>query len=205
MCAKYEGDTRRMVDNISRKLADLLVQRKLINRQEYDEYKYALLCNIESFISFGSIILLSFFFRLLIPTLCFLFSFITIRKRSGGYHFNSFLKCYISTIAIYISIVYIGFNSFSLIYFNFITAVASVIIIILGAVNHPNMNYSSEEYLAAKESARIVIILFDIIIIFMNYIKVPYSIILYTEIGVILCSILLLLSKIIKQEVKRNG
>lgn len=205
MCAKYEGDNKRMFETVSKKLTDLLVQRKLINEQEYDEYKYALLCNIESFISFGSIVIISVFFRLLIPTLCFLLSFLTIRKRCGGYHFNSFIKCYISTIAIYIVVIYIGYYKFSLIYFNFVTVAASLIIVFFGAVNHPNMNYSPDEYLAAKESTRIVIILLDIIIICLNYIKAPYSIILYMEIGVILCSVLLLLSKIIKQEVRENG
>lgn len=194
-----------MVEQISGQISDALVDNELILQHEREEYKYALICNIETSISFGSIILLSVLFRVFIPTVFFLISFLTIRKRCGGFHFNSFFKCYFSSVLIYIVIVVISLFKLDYTVINLLMIVASVVLIYFGAVNHPNMNYSKEELMAAKESSRLLVVLFDIIAVVLNYFKVSYRIIYYMETGVIFCAILLLLSKITNQEVKENG
>ena len=194
-----------MIDYFSDRLSNALVYYKLIGAQEIDEYKYALICNIESFVSFGSIIILSLVFQSFIPTLFFLVSFITIRNRSGGFHFDSFIKCYVGTILIYACVIYIGSLNFGIRPFNILVALASVSLLLIGAVNHPNMNYSSEEYSATKESTRLVVVLLDVVIIIMNYIRFPKKMVIYMEMGIIISAILLMLSKLLKQEVKEDG
>lgn len=203
--SNLKGFTRQVIERIARKISRSLYNNILITEQEQEEYEFAIISIIETSLNIGMILLLSLLFHVFVPTLFFLVSFVSLRNRCGGYHFNSFATCFLATIIIYAIIIFITSRIIDIRYYNFATVIASIIILFFGAVNHPNMRYSKEELIAAKESTRVLIILFDIIIVFFNFIISSPLLIIYMDMGVILCSSLLLISKIFKQEVSKYG
>lgn len=93
-----------MIERTIRKVLDILLENKRISAEEYEEFVYVLLGDVESFIVTGSIFFLSILADQIIPSMFFLVFFFSLRKRTGGYHLNSFSKCCIGTIILYLII-----------------------------------------------------------------------------------------------------
>lgn len=79
---------------------------------------------------------------------------------------------------------------------------AGIVVFMLGAVNHPNMEWNKKEYEENKMLARVTVLLEMLIIIIFAYLGMAEKYILFMSFGIILCAVLLLLGKIIGQEVK---
>ncbi|MDE5777420.1 MAG: accessory gene regulator B family protein [Lachnospiraceae bacterium] len=83
----------------------------------------------------------------------FLFLLFLLRHRTGGFHFRTFICCYIGSLILF-GAVCIGCKI--LINHNWIllslTLLSSLLIMFLGTVNNPNMN--KEEHKAARSSSR---------------------------------------------------
>ena len=79
---------------------------------------------------------------------------------------------------------------------------ATIIIEIIGAVNHPNMEWSRKEYENSQRIAKIIAVIDCGSILIFFFGKIETSYILYMSFGIILSAILLALGKIIGQEVK---
>ena len=75
---------------------------------------------------------------------------------------------------------------------------------IIGGVNHPNMDWSEEEYRENKRITRIVAITEMVCISVLFYFGMGKSYILYMSFGIMLSAVLLALGKIIKQEVSED-
>ncbi len=150
-----------------------------------------------------AIILLGIYFQKIIPTFFFLVFLLEIKKRSGGYHVDKFITCFLVTIGIYsifvILLLPIMLQAINVTYA--ILAVSIIILEIIGAVNHPNMNWNIEEYKRSKKMSRTVVALEGIVIICFIYLGVCLELIVFMAFAVILSALLLLLAKISKQEV----
>ena len=192
-----------MVERIVSKMVRELIVNEIIDVSQKEEYEYALICQLESFITMGSIIVISLLLGNFFPTICFLISFLSLRKRTGGYHLESFMGCYIGTICVYgvvVGLCYVTSNYFN--YIKIITLIASLYIGIIGTVNHPNMDLDDEELRYSKRSARLVLFIEMFAITFLGWININSYIVSYSIWGIILCAILLLLAKLQKQEIK---
>ena len=80
--------------------------------------------------------------------------------------------------------------------------IAGVLIFIIGAVNHPNMDWNKEEYNASKMIARVVVLSEVCSITVLYLLGMAESYVLFMSFGLILSAFLLALGKITKQEVK---
>ena len=87
------------------------------------------------------------------------------------------------------------------IYFTYsILVVSIVVLLIIGAVNHPNMHWNSKEFEASQRASRLIVFLEGIIIWILAVLDADSSIIVFMAFAIILSTILLLLAKITKQE-----
>ena len=131
--------------------------------------------------------------------------FFELRKRTGGYHLDSFYKCYFATVAIYLAVM---LTVTSLVKYQLwrlgAVVVAGIYIVRTGTVNHPNMHMNSEELMESKKLARITVLLEVSIILGCVFLGGSIIYISYMAIAVILCAALLYISKIFKQEVTEN-
>lgn len=192
-----------MTENIANILTMRLISNELIDKKDKEIYQYSIQVWIEKMLGILMIICLAVIFRVLVETLLFLLFFAEIRKRTGGYHTNSFLTCFIGSIGIYagyVKLIYPLLNQYLVANISLVL-IASIVIWIIGAVNHPNMEWNDMEYKRTKLYARINVLieLLCIGLAIMFHIKTSY--ILFMSYGIILSAILLVLGKIIKQEV----
>lgn len=179
-----------------------LIKRQYIESLEKDDYVYATIMLMEKWISLSIIIALSILFQKTIPTLFFLVFLLAIKRRSGGFHADSFRKCLVLTVAIYICFIFILYPVMvAKIYFTYsILVVSIVVLLIIGAVNHPNMHWNSKEFEASQRASRLIVFLEGIIIWILAVLDADSSIIVFMAFAIILSTILLLLAKITKQE-----
>lgn len=191
-----------MVDKLVNKIVDLLISEQFITTDSQEEYVYSLTCVLESVITNGTIFLISLITSNTIQTACFLLFFYTLRKRTGGYHAKTFYGCYFTTIGIWLAVTGIckSITHFTYLQWILLTVFGSIILVI-GTVNHPNMNMSPEEVSAAKLSARMVLILELCIICFLKWLKADAILLSYLSVAIILCGILQGIAKLLGQEV----
>ena len=79
---------------------------------------------------------------------------------------------------------------------------ASAIICLIGTVNHPCMQMSKEELLESRKTAQQVLGIELFVIFFSGLLNVEMIIIRYMATAVMLCAILLVISKLLRQEVR---
>lgn len=79
-----------------------------------------------------------------------------------------------------------------------IVAISVFIILLIGAVNHPNMHWSTREYNISKNCARVVAMIEVSCIGLFFVLRVSYSYLLFMSFGLTLSAIMLLLAKILR-------
>lgn len=145
-----------MVEKLALKLVYQMELEGMICQEETEHYEYALVTMIERVVAVGSMLLIGAIAKQFIPTLCFLSFFLSLRKRTGGYHADKFWQCYLVTIITYIVItwvaVWLSDNSIAM-YTILFSAI--LVIEIIGTVNHPNMDMDKSELREAKKGSKI--------------------------------------------------
>lgn len=192
-----------MIDKIAIKLANRMKENDLISTSEEEYYEYALITLMERGITVSTILLLGLLCRQFLPTICFLVFFLSLRKRTGGFHAEKFWQCYLGTAITFVAMVGVaerlsGETSIML----GLLGCSVILIEVIGTINHPNMDMNVIELQEAKKSARIMALLEVAIIVMLVSFGFNGLCVTYMTIAVVLCAILLCFAKIIKQEVK---
>lgn len=194
-----------MIEKMAVNLVAQMAGKGIIDRQMQEYYVYAFVSMTERVITIGSILMISFLSGTVIPTLLFLVFFLSLRKRTGGFHLHSFLQCYFGTIAVYAVVLFVSryLADCPPLLFGMLLLSACVIGVI-GTVNHPNMHLDCMELPELKKAARIMTLLEMGVILFFCFIEVDMVYIGYMSVSIMVCAALMCLAKITGQEVKRN-
>lgn len=192
-----------MVFRFSEYLSEMLFKNSLIKKEEIEHYVYAIEIIIEKTITYMIILFIAFYYDKLIPTFLFMICFFTLRKYTGGYHMSTYLKCLLGTTITYAFFTHFGYllfqNNIGILYVGLVISVICVLVI--GAVNHPNMDLNKIELAENKKIARVLVLIETTCIFFGLILHMNMDCIISSTFAIILCSILLILSKITKQEV----
>lgn len=192
-----------MSDYVSRKLTDCLFENGLIAAHEIEDYRYSTQLLFEKIIGMAFLLLIAAVNGQFLQTVFFLVFFSNIRKYSGGFHAKSFPGCLCLSFLVYLSYTKLLFpyllhtpklNTCLL-------AGAFIIILAIGAVNHPNMHWDEAEYSMCKNTARMICVIEVSIIIAFTLLGIADSYILFMSFGVILSAVMLLIAKFTRQEV----
>ena len=128
-----------MVEKIVMQLVTQMEERKIIEKSSRDYYEYVLITLAEHIIAVGTMLIIGMLFNQFIATIIFLVFFLSLRKRTGGYHADKFWQCYLATIITYIGIIQVAAILSEKSYIMCVTLFFAVLIIeIIGTVNHPN-------------------------------------------------------------------
>ncbi len=191
-----------MIEKMAIKIINQMEIEKIISKSSCEYYEYALIGMVEHAITVGTMVLLGLIFRQFLPTICFIVFFISLRKRTGGFHANEFWQCYLGTVITYIVVMQIvpmlcinPTIMYGMLFF------AITLICIIGTINHPNIDMSKSELQESKKAARLVVLMEVMIIAVLVYLKADILYIGYMSVAIILCAFLMCLAKIIKQEV----
>lgn len=191
-----------MIEKMAKRIVSQMEIQKIINKANCEYYEYAIIGMAEHIITVGTMLFLGLIFREFLPTVCFIVFFISLRKRTGGFHASRFWQCYLGTVLIFsavIQIVPLLCRKTTLMYA--ILLLAIILICIMGTVNHPNMDMSKSELHESKKAARLLVLMEIMIIAVLRYLKIDILYIGYMSAAIILCASLMCLAKIIKQEV----
>lgn len=194
-----------MVERMIKKLVDAFQENGLILQSDYDKYVYVLSGDVEFLITLTSIFLLSILIGQVLPTIGFLICFLVLRRRTGGYHMDTYFQCYFCTLCVYILVTILTYVMARYTWLLIGTAfLAGIVIMIIGSVNHPNMDMGQEELQDSKAMARIIVCIELASILFLKWLGDNEILISYACLAVILCAILLIVAKIVGQEVKEE-
>ncbi|MCM1540127.1 MAG: accessory gene regulator B family protein [Blautia sp.] len=191
-----------MIEEMALKIVNQMELEKIISKSSCEYYEYALIRMVEHVITVGTMLILGLIFRQFLPTICFIVFFLSLRKRTGGFHANKFWQCYLGTIMFYIAIMQIVpilCRNQAVMYG--LLFLAMLLICIMGTINHPNMDMSKSELKESKKAARLMVLMEAMILAALVYLKADILYIGYMSAAIILCAFLMCLAKIIKQEV----
>ena len=192
-----------MVEKIVMELVAQMEDRKIIEKSSRDYYEYVLVTLAEHIIGVGTMLIIGMLFKQFISTVIFLAFFLSLRKRTGGYHADKFWQCYLLTIITYIAIIQMApVLSQKKVIMYAILLFAVLVIEVIGTVNHPNIDMNKDELQENKKSARLLVLMETAIIVLLITLGINQLYVSYMSIAIILCSFLMCLAKIIKQEVR---
>ena len=193
-----------MIEKMVFDVVNLMESKKIIEKASRDYYEYALVSITERIIAVGTMLAIGMLFKQFTPTIIILVFFLSLRKRTGGYHADKFWQCYLVTIVTYIGVIKtaILFSEKIPIVIYALLIPAVLIIEVIGTVNHPNIDLNERELRETKRAARLLVLLETAIIVILAILGINQLYVSYMSIAIILCSSLMCLAKIIKQEVK---
>ncbi len=194
-----------MVERLVLAVVDRMEAENISSGNMHEEYIYALTGMLEKWITLLSVVLLAAFLGQLKLTLIFMMFFLTLRKRTGGFHAEHFYQCYLGTLAVVAAMTYIYPLAAEHINITYeVLAIAIAVITVIGTVNHPNIDMSSDELKESRKAARWLLAIEIMVIAMSLMINIDKLYISSMAVAIILCAILMGLAKIFKQEVKTD-
>ncbi len=192
-----------MVEQMVLKVVDQMEANSIIEKNNREYYEYVLITMAEHIIAVGTMLIIGMLFQQFVPTVVFLVFFLSLRKRTGGYHADKFWQCYLMTIITYIGVMQIAKVLAEKSYLMYTLLLIAVLIIeVIGTVNHPNIDLAEDELQEIKKAARLLALIEVGIIAVLIALRLDRLYVSYMSIAIILCSSLMCLAKMIKQEVK---
>ena len=120
-----------MIHRVITGIVGQMEKEHLIMPQEKDDYIYAYEVICEKVISLGTIVILGMLLDNLVNTVLYMLFFLTLRKRTGGFHMPTFFKCYIGSVILYL----ITYCSISYTYNYYVMVILLVVsILVIGVV-----------------------------------------------------------------------
>lgn len=192
-----------MVEKAVLKLVNRMERENIIEKADREYYEYALLTMTEQMIAAASMLMVGMIFRQSVPTVIFLIFFLSLRKRTGGYHADKFWQCYLLTVITYIGVIQAAFVLVEKPFMMYGILVWAVLVMeMIGTVNHPNMDMDQHELQETKKAARLLALIETGVIAVSAVLEINRLYVCFMSIAMILCSALMCLAKILKQEVK---
>lgn len=172
----------------------------LISEDEIEIYRYGVLVVLERSMSYALIFVLALILHCVLEIALFLSSFSILRKFSGGIHCRSYGLCLITSILVSFSSLImfsVACHNYSLYQEGVI--MSFIIVIIIGAINNPNIDWSDCEYRKARRLSRMIAIFEASVLLLFMVIGAPFKIRFYISYGIVACAISMLL------EIRKRG
>ena len=181
-----------MLDQIIKNCLDQMQEKNLIMEDNREYYQYAMELLVEESLTVGTI---------LVVIIC-MQEFVALRRRTGGFHMKTFKACYVATIGTFIGVLLVKniMYTYSKLLLVF-TCIAASYLLIVGTMNHPNIDMDKIELLASKKCARMVCIIELLMIIVGMQIRNFEEISIMISLAIILCSVSMKLAQLVRQKI----
>lgn len=156
-----------MIEELSDKIAAWLVENTDKGKDEFEIYSYGISVMISYIISLISIFTIGLIFNSIIETAIYAFVFTFIRKFTGGYHCNTYLRCNLLYISCYVlslaTVKLLSYINFAWVVLLIAYLVSNIIIIRFSPIAHKNKPIAMEDFLPLKLKAVAVSVTFTIL------------------------------------------
>ena len=186
-----------MIDELIVKIVDSMINTDIISKDDKEAYVYAYTITLEKILTLITIGIMGVVLNRLVNIIIFLCTFMILRRRTGGFHLETFGQCFIGTNLICVIIEacdFVWLKYMTLVMF--LCMVSVLYIICVGTVNHPNLALNDGELMESKKRARIVVVLEVLLTIVLCIVGVDRTITGYMAMGINICALLLVMSKI---------
>ena len=186
-----------MIDELIVKIVNSMINTDIISKDDKEAYVYAYTITLEKVLTLITISIMGVVLNRLVNIIIFLCTFKFLRRRTGGFHLETFGQCFIGTNLICVIIEacdFVWLKYMTLVMF--LCMVSVLYIICVGTVNHPNLALNDGELMESKKRARIIVALEALLTIVLCIVGVDKTITGYMAMGINICALLLVMSKI---------
>jgi len=181
-----------MITALALKVANYFVKKGVAEEEDIEIYQYGVGLFLSSFFDISLALIISLFTGMFLETVCFLIYFISLRTLTGGYHANSYFKCFLVFIIIYFLcslIVYFTPNVYIIQIIFWLTVFASVLILVFSPVSNTNKPLSKEQkVILRKKSITLYFIQITIVFLGIYFLKDFTKIFYFASLGYITAS-----------------
>jgi accessory gene regulator B len=197
-----------MINRVSESITNILVQKDIISKEDFEIYQFGIDCFIMKSIHILSYFIFAVYFQRIPELLVFLIAFIPLREYAGGYHAKTQLRCYIvSCFAVLSFLILISYIPYKIFYYSIIIAIAvSVFILLIAPVETMNKPLDKQEKTVYKKRAGLLTLIECILVIGLWFTKL-YQLSFITSIGllyVLLIAIIGMGANYIDQKTHKN-
>ncbi len=177
-----------------------MLSADLISENETEQYNYGVQVLLEKIISYAILFGLAWILHCLLEVALFFVSFSIIRKYSGGVHCKRFISClFISAVVSFSGIFLFPLMKNNILLYQGGVAMSIVIVIIIGAINNPNIEWSDSEYRRARRLSRMTALLETSVLLLLLVLHTPIRIRFFISYGIVICAVSMLL------EIRKKG
>lgn len=156
------------VDLVSKRTTELLIDKNIISDSDNEIYVYGLQLLIATILKITGLFMIALFLGCIKEFIVFLAAFSILRVFAGGYHAQTYLKCFTVTAASMFSIIGLGRYIPSDISINLIVIlmISSICLVAKYApIDNPNKRLTDKEYKAFKKISILIVIIETIVIL----------------------------------------
>ena len=188
------------MERVASRIVSRMLLANLISDGEIDEYAYEIQVLLEKTSSYALIFGLAIIFKRLLEIALFTASFSFLRKFSGGIHCKRFETCLlVSTIVAFSGILIFPLTKDNYQLYQGGVIMSMIIIIILGSVNNPNIDWNYCEYRRVKRVSRLIVAVESAVLLLLLVLQAPINIRFFISYGIVMCAISMLL------EIRKKG
>lgn len=188
-----------MIRLISSKAASILCKDD--DKDTFELYEYAIYIILSGLFHILTILVLGICFNMLIESLVFYGSFISIRKFAGGYHAKTPSRCYLFSVSVSVAVlclikaVYAFYSSRFILLLLIVELACAVFIFFVSPLESENKPLNEKEEKLYRIVTRCVVAVLFVVSIFLFYFEVK-CVCVPIVFGVFMCALVLMMRKI---------
>lgn len=185
-----------MFEKLSNQIANMLVKNRIIQKNEFEIYRYGFEMLIYFIINISIILFISIIFNKTIQTIIFLICYCTLRQFTGGYHARNYTECTLTFVLMYLSTIFIS-NNIDIDKFNYIPVliiiVSLMIINTIAPLDNRNKPITKIEKKYYKKITQIIVLVISTILILSIVFNIYTEYTMYSLFSITWVAILLIL------------
>ena len=87
---------------------DQMQKKNWLLEEDREYYQYAMEVRLEEILTIATVFFVIICMRQFVNGLTFLVSFLTLRKRTGGFHMKTFEACYMATVGTFVAVIFVA-------------------------------------------------------------------------------------------------
>ena len=186
-----------MIQLVSNKITDKLIENGIIDNQEKEIYIYGLQQGMTMILNIATTLLIGILFQMVWQSIVFMLAYIPLRSYAGGYHAKTQLRCHMLSV-ILITVALLGIKMIQWTNFSSLLAtfLSGVVIFALAPVADKNKPLDQKEKVVYKKKAIIILsILISAIVLLLLLGK--SQILLCITMALVILSFMLVLGRIV--------
>jgi len=195
-----------MITVLADKVAYFFVRKGVAKEEDIEIYQYGVGLFLSTVFDIIAVIIISLFTGMVLGTVFFMIFFMSLRTLTGGYHADSYFKCFLVFIVVYSLsslTVFLTPDAYIMQFIFWLTVVSSIFIVAFSPVESNNKPLSIEQKIILRKKS-LIIYLTQVIIVFvgMYFLKDFSKDFYFASLGYVTASLALVVA--IKKENERR-